>query len=77
MAIELALHEAIHQMHDRDLRTRLRQAMGRFKAEQTTADHDYARAPLRGGLDGGDVGEIAECHDPGQLHARNSQPDRA
>ena len=77
MAIELALHEPIHQVHDRDLRASFRQAVGRLKTKQTAADNNNTRVPLRSRLDGGDVGEIAECHDPGQLHARNAQPDRA
>src|SRR6516164_5305850 len=77
LAIELALHEPIHQVHDRDLRARLCQAVGGLEPEQTAADHDNARTPLRSGFDGGDVGEITECHDTGQFHARNAQPNRA
>ena len=73
VTIELALHEPIHQVHDRDLRACLGQSVRRFEPQQTTADHNNARVPLRGRLDRGDVGQIAECHDTG-LSPRPERP---
>ncbi len=40
--IELALHQPVHQVHQRHRRAGLREAIGRFEPEQATADHHDA-----------------------------------
>ncbi len=69
--IELALHQARHQMHDRDRHAPALQPPGRFEAEEAAADHDGA--PLgRGRVDHRlDIGYVAEGAHPGQAQPRN------
>ena len=42
--VELALHQAIHQMNERDLGAGLGEPVSRFDAEEPAANHDDARA---------------------------------
>ena len=45
--VELALHEAVHDVHEGDGDAPPGEAVGRLQPEQAAADHDGARARLR------------------------------
>ena len=46
--VELALHQAIHQVNKRGLGAGLGEPVGRLDAEKSAANHDDARAAMRG-----------------------------
>ena len=75
VSVELALHEPVHQVYNRDLRACLCQAMSGLEPEQATTDHRRPGAAPRCRFNGGDVAEIAEGHYMGQIHARHAKPD--
>ena len=75
--VELPLHEAVHEMDDRNFDPRFRKAVGSLQPEQTAADDDGFGAACGGGLDGADVAEVAKCQHARQVHARHVQANRA
>ena len=74
--IELALHQPVHEMEQRDPRAGLGEAVGGFEAEQPAADHHHARAGGLGGGDRVDVVDVAESEHARQIHAGNVRLDR-
>ncbi len=67
---------AVHQMDQRHRRAGLGEAIGRFKPEQTAADHDRALLRCRPASAAVDVAAVAEGDDAGETRARNVQPHR-
>lgn len=53
--VELALHQTVHQMNDGNLQARFCQAISRFEAEQTAADHDCLAITQSGLFDRVDI----------------------
>ncbi len=75
-AIELALHQPIHEMDERGLDAAPREPVGGLDPEQAAADDDGAGAARRRSADRRHVGEVAEGDDAGQIHPGPRQPDR-
>jgi hypothetical protein len=75
-AVELALHQAVHDMHQRHVRAALGEPIGRLDAEQAAAD-DRDFAPLRGGgFQRRHILHVAEGDDAGEVRAWHGQHDR-
>ena len=74
--IELALHQPVHQVDERDRHAGARQAVGRLDAEQSAADHDGGHALCGCGGQVGDVGEGAERRHAGKGSAGQREPNR-
>ena len=75
-AIELALHQPIHDMEERGLDAEPREPIGGLDPEQAPADDDGAGAARRRIADRRHIGEIAEGDHAGQIHPGPRQPDR-
>ena len=76
MRAVLALHQAVHQRHQRYRGAGLGEAIGRFQAEQAAADHDDALL-LRGERQQKiDVAAVAERMHAGKIGARHVEPQR-
>ena len=74
--IELALHQPVHQMNQRDRRAGLGQAVGRLQPEQSAADHDDALL-LRGERQQQiDVAAVAKGMHAGEIGAGHVEPQR-
>ena len=74
--IELALHQAVHQMDQRHRRAGLGEAIGRFEPEQSAADHHHALL-LRGQRQQQiDVAAVAERMHAGEVGAGHVEPQR-
>ena len=74
--IELTLHQAVHQMHERHIGAEAREAERRLEAEKTAADDRDRRAGMGGVREAARIVEIAECDDAWQVHAGLGQADR-
>ena len=74
--VELALHQAVHQMDKRHFHACLGKAISRLYAEQAAADHRRAGARPHQGAHRADIREIAEGEDVLQIHAGLRQSDR-
>ncbi len=72
--VELAFHQAIHEMEHGHLCARLGEPVGRFQAKQSAADDDHPRALLA--RDGVDVLDVPEGEDTRQVHAWHGGLDR-
>ena len=74
-AVELALHQPRHYVHDRDIHAALFQAVGGLQPQQTASDHH--RVPVAaGGLDHRiRVGDVAVADDAGQILSWHRQDE--
>ena len=68
--VQLALHQAIHQMNKRGLGAGLGEPVSRFDAEESAANHDDARAALRSPGNRLDVGHVAKREHAGKIRRR-------
>ena len=74
--VELAFHQAVHQVNDGDVHALLHEAIGRLETEQPAAD-DHRLAVLARRLDHGlDILDVAEADHAVQIHARDRQHER-
>ena len=75
--VELALHEAVEQVHDGDRGALRGDPARRLEAEQAAADDGRALDPLgRGEADGVAVGGVAEGMHAGEVDARDRGHER-
>ena len=74
--VELALHQAVHQMHQRHRRAGLGEAISRFEAQQSAADHHHALLLRSQRQQQIDVAAVAERMHAGEVGARHVEPQR-
>ena len=74
--IELALHQAVHQMHQRHRRAGLGETIGRFEAQQSAADHHHALLLRRQRQQQIDVAAVAKRVHAGKVGAGHVEPQR-
>ena len=74
--VELALHQRVEHVHDRDLQALLHQAVGGFETEQAATDDDGVLAGLRGVQHRIDILDVTEADDARQVIARQRQDER-
>ncbi len=74
--VELPLHQAIHDMHERDIRPAPRQPIGGLDAEQPAADDGDPPSLGRGLVHRCHVWPVPEGDHARLVHALNRKPDR-
>ena len=74
--IQLALHQAVHQMHQRHRRAGLGKPISRFEAEQSAADHHHALLLRSQRLKKIDLAAITERMHAGEVGTRHVEPQR-
>ena len=75
--VELALHQPVHDMRERDMGAALDEAVGGLQSEQAAADHDDSLAIGAETRELLHVRDVAECVDPGEIDAREWEAKRA
>ena len=75
-AVELALHQPRHEVHDRDVHAAQLEAVRRLEPEQPAADHDGVAMLARGRDHRFGVGDVAIGDHAGQVDAGNRQDER-
>jgi hypothetical protein len=77
VAIELTLHQPIHQVDHGDLGSELGQPRRGLQPEQAAADDNDLGKPGRRRLNRSDIAKVAEGHHTGQIHPRHAEPNWA
>ncbi len=74
--VELALHQAIHEMNQCHRCAGFGETVSRLNAQEPAADHDNGRTPAGSPRHRRDVAHVAECEHAGQIGAGDAQADR-